>query len=645
MTFVIGTAGHIDHGKTTLLRALTGMDADRLPEERRRGMTIDIGFAHLRLPDGTELDFVDVPGHDRLIGNMLAGAGEIDGALLVVAADDGPRAQTLEHLELLDALGVRHGVVAITKCDVTDEERLVDVRAAVRRLLAPTSLAAADVIPVAASRGDGVEELREALVRMRDAALRHAATRDAAMREASGNHGLLPAGGPARLAIDRAFSVRGRGLVVTGTLRGMVTHGDTLELVPDGRSVRVREIQVHGSAVERATGGRTALLLGGVGAGEIRRGQVVASPGAVAATERLLVALRPPAAMRPSTSRPSPAPSLPGDRARLRLHLGTDAVDARLGRSGREAADLGDGRASAILRLAGRVAAVPGDRFVLRQPSPAATAAGGVVLDVDPPRGVSRRRSTPARLAALATAVATGAGWSELLELHGAIARSGGDVALAPDVMQAAEEAVDRLVRTDRLARPDMPGLALGELRAALARELRRVVALDHAAAARVAVAVADRLVDEGRLDRVGEVVRQPGRPAPGPSAAALAARDRLVALLDVPAPPSLGEAARAAGCPQDGIRALEGEGRIVRLAPDLAWSTSAWQRLAATALDRARSGPLTPAVLRDATGTSRKYVMPLIEDLDRRGLLARTPAGHVPGPRAAGLRVPGRTG
>ena len=171
MTVVIGTAGHIDHGKTRLLQALTGIDADRLPEERRRGMTIDVGYAHLALADGSELDFVDVPGHDRLIGNMLVGAGEIDAVLLVVAADDGPRAQTIEHLELLDALGIRHGVAAVTKTDLVDPARAVAVVADVGRLLARTTLAGSMVVPVSASRGDGLEALRAALIQVRDGVL------------------------------------------------------------------------------------------------------------------------------------------------------------------------------------------------------------------------------------------------------------------------------------------------------------------------------------------------------------------------------------------------------------------------------------------------------------------------------------------
>ena len=207
VTVVVGTAGHIDHGKTTLLRALTGIDADRLPEERRRGMTIDVGYAHLTLPDGTELDFVDVPGHDRLVGNMLVGAGEIDAALLVVAADDGLRAQTHEHLDLLDALDVRHALVAITKADLVAVERTGEVCEDVAARLASTALAGAPIVVVSGTTGEGIEELRAGLVALRD-------------RVQADPGWVAMSARPVRLAIDRAFRIKGRGTVVTGTLRG-----------------------------------------------------------------------------------------------------------------------------------------------------------------------------------------------------------------------------------------------------------------------------------------------------------------------------------------------------------------------------------------------------------------------------------------
>ena len=397
MTVVIGTAGHIDHGKTTLLRALTGIDADRLPEERRRGMTIDVGYAHLGLPDGSELDFVDVPGHDRLIGNMLVGAGEIDAAMLVVAADDGPRAQTREHLELLDALSIDAGVAVVTKTDLSAPDRAAEVAEAVMRLLEGTALRAAPVFLVSSVDGSGLDELRSGLVDLRDRVLARAA---GPMRASPGR---------SRLAIDRTFTVKGRGAVVTGTLRGgPLTHGSTLLVLPGGRAARARELQVHGATVDSAERGRVAINLAGLEAGALERGLVLTDDPAVASSDRLLVGL---------------ARHLP-DRTRARVHLGTASVDGALSRSGRDAIDLTDGSVAAILRLAGPVAAAPGDRFVLRRPSGDHRVVGGIVLDVAPPRGVSRRRQTADRVAALASAIGGGDGTAAAaarLELHGAV--------------------------------------------------------------------------------------------------------------------------------------------------------------------------------------------------------------------------------
>ena len=597
MTLVVGTAGHIDHGKTTLLLALTGIDADRLPEERLRGMTIDVGYAHMTLPDGAEIDFVDVPGHDKLVGNMLVGAGEIDAAMLVVAADDGPRAQTIEHLELLDAIGIRDGLAVVTKIDLVDSRRREEVLASVSALLAQTMLAGAPVLAVAATTGEGIAELRRGLASLR-----------ARLPDPS------PATRGPRLAIDRAFAVRGRGAVVTGTLRGgSMGRGMPLRLWPAGRPVRAREIQVHGLAVETAGPGRVALNLAGIDVADLRRGMVVAADGGVEVSDRLLVALRAPAA-------------LPRDRARVRLHLGTDHLDAVVGRAGRETTALTGAEVTAVLRLERPVAVADGDRFVLRRPSPGGTVAGGRVLDSRPPRGAARRRMTTERLAALAAAGSPDRERA-LLEIHGA-RRLDGTFCLAPDVESALSGKALAIVR-------DRAGTGLAELRLELAREIRRhgTLAQDDALAA--SGAVLDRLLSAGVLARDGDRLRDPKHAPAGPSAALLAAMDRLEAALDVAAPPPLADAARAAGCPPDGVRALEAAGRIARVGDDLGWSTAAYARLTTVALEMAGRAPLTPAALRDATATSRKYVMAILEDLDRRGWLRRAADGHVPGPRA----------
>ena len=626
MTVVVGTAGHIDHGKTTLLRALTGIDADRLPEERRRGMTIEVGYAHLRLPDDDVLDFVDVPGHDRLVGNMLVGAGEIDAVLLVVAADDGPRAQTREHVELLDALGLRHAVVAITKADAADGARVAEVRAAVRELLAPTAFAGAPAVAVSGVTGAGLEELVAALAGLRDRA------------RAAG----AGAPGPARLAVDRLFAVKGRGTVVTGSLRGgPLARGASLRVEPGGTVVRVRELQVRGTPVETGgPGGRLAANVTGVERASIERGVVLTADPAVVATDRLLVVLGPALALAARGGRRRAA--ITGGTA-VQLHLGTAQADGVVRRSRRDVDDLPDGEATAILRLAAPVAAAAGDRFVLRRPSPAEPLAGGRVLDPRPPSGAAWRRATAAEVRALAAATSATERAAALLTLHGALDRSRPDVGLlvpglavvagrlvlAPGVAVAvAAEAI--------AAAAAAPGdaIPLAELRERLGRALRRRASVDADTAADAGGAIVESLVRAGRLARTGDLVHGPGRAA-GPPPEVLAAMDRLEATLDVPAPAGLADAAQAAGCPPAGIRALVAAGRIVRVEEDIAWSAGAFARLQAAALDLATPGPLTPAVLRDATGTSRKYVMALLEELNRRGVLARTPAGHVRGPRA----------
>ena len=611
MTVVIGTAGHIDHGKTTLLHALTGIDADRLPEERRRGMTIDVGYAHLALPDGTELDFVDVPGHDRLVGNMLVGAGEIDAAMLVVAADDGPRAQTLEHLGLLDAIGIRHGIAVVTKADVAGPDRTADVVASVGRVLSGTSLDGAPIVAVSSVDGSGIDDLRAALVALRDRV---------AGAAAAGDTGATTC----RLAIDRVFGVKGRGSVVTGTLRGAtLAHGATLRLVPGVRTVRVREVQVHGRTVETAGPGRTALLLAGVETGQLHRGLVLTDDPAVTASDRMLVRLAVP---------------LP-DRARARVHLGTAAADGSMGRSGRDALELPDGSAAAIVRLSLPLAVAAGDRCVLRLTTGAAPIVGALVLDAAPPRGIARRRQTNERVGRLAAAVSVQdprAIRAARLDLHGAIGSRDAGVELAADVAEAVGAAV-----LAALAAPPS-GSMLTQARAVAARSLRRHVSLERTAAVAAGGSVVDRLVADGRLIRDGADIRLPGatpHAEPVADPAVSAAMDRLERALAVAAPPALAEAARVAGCPPAAVRHLEQQGRITVLDADVAYAAVTYREIEALALALATTAPLTPAALRDATGTSRKFVMAILTDLDRRGVLRRTDAGHVPGPRAPSLR------
>ena len=309
------------------------------------------------------------------------------------------------------------------------------------------------------------------------------------------------------------------------------------------------------------------------------------------------------------------------DRARARLHAGTAAVDAAIGRAGRDALDFPDGTSAGTVRLATPVGLAPGDRFVLRR-GPAMAPIGGVVLDVVPPRGISRRRQTVARVAMLRAGVP---GTTGRLELHGAVSE-GGRTVLAPDVRALAAASAVAAVRDEA---------SLGSVRSAVAETLRRSVTIPREEAMAAATPIIEDLVADGRLVRDGDVIRRPGSVGRIEDPGLAAAMDALETLLAVSSPPALGDAARIAGCPPEGVRALERAARIVVLEPDLAYAMSAYRDLAARAIAMAGREPLTPAAYRDATGTSRKYVMAILEDLDRRAILRRTPEGHVPGPKA----------
>jgi selenocysteine-specific elongation factor len=345
MPLTVGTAGHIDHGKTWLVKALTGKDTDRLPEEQERGISIDLGYAPLELTEGRRLSLIDVPGHERFVRNMVAGASGIDLFLLVVDAGEGPRPQTLEHLAILRLLGVEHGVVAMTKSDAVESEAL-ESRTEEARALVPD----AEVVAVSAKTGAGLDELRAALARTADRVEHERGSR------------------PTRLFVDRVFTLHGIGTVATGTLwSGSIGAGDELSVEPRGRSVRVRSVEVHDEPVERALSGqRVAVSLPGVERSDLARGDALVEPGAYPVGYRLDVALE---ELEPIS-----------DGARLTAHHGTTEVQARVVRAGDRYAQL---------RLAAPVVAARGDRFVLRRET---TVGGGRVLDPAPPRAVDEAR-------------------------------------------------------------------------------------------------------------------------------------------------------------------------------------------------------------------------------------------------------------
>ena len=354
MDIIVGTAGHIDHGKTALVKALTGIDADRLPEEKERGITIDLGFAEMR-SDDVGIGFVDVPGHERFVKNMLAGASGIDLVLLVVAADEGVMPQTREHFDICRLLRIKNGIIALTKTDLADAETLELAKLDVAELVDGSFLENAPVIPVSSKTNSGIPELRAALI-------------DSAKHVSRESDVYEP-----RLSIDRTFSVKGFGAVVTGTLASSeVIEGDELEIFPARRPVRVRGIQTHGKSVKSARAGqRTAINLGGIGHDEIERGMVLAKPGSLVVTQIFDGEIE----VLADASRPLRS------RQRVRVHLGTEEVLARVSVIGAGPAVEPGSRGLAQFRLESPVAAAHGDRFIIRSYSPQRTIAGGVVLD------------------------------------------------------------------------------------------------------------------------------------------------------------------------------------------------------------------------------------------------------------------------
>ncbi|CAN5297733.1 selenocysteine-specific translation elongation factor [soil metagenome] len=362
MEIIVGTAGHIDHGKTALVKALTGVDADRLPEEKRRGITVDLGFAELSIGD-VHFGFVDVPGHEKFVKNMLAGASGVDLVVLVVASEEGVMPQTREHFEICRLLGIQQGIIALTKSDIADAETLELARMDVAELVRGSFLEDAPVISISARTGDGVDALKETLVDIASSILRD-------------DDGLVT-----RLPIDRSFSVKGFGAVVTGTLAsGELIEGSEMELVPPKKKVRVRGLQTHGQSVGRASSGqRVAVNLGGIDHSRVARGMMLSEPEVLEPTQIIDV--------RVEVLEHAPRPLR--TRQRVRIHIGTIEALARV-QVLNDAAAIAPGSIDlAQIRLEIPVIAVPGERFIIRSYSPQATIAGGEVID---PLAIKHRR-------------------------------------------------------------------------------------------------------------------------------------------------------------------------------------------------------------------------------------------------------------
>ena len=633
---VVGTAGHIDHGKSALVRALTGTDPDRLKEEKARGITVDLGFAHF-VAGGVRYAFVDVPGHERFVRNMLAGAGGFDVVLLVVAADESVMPQTREHFEICRLLGIETAVVALSRSDLVDDPDLIELaELEVRDLLAGSPLADSPVVPVSSVTGAGLDRLRSAL----ETAAAAARPRDP--------DGLF------RLPVDRVFSVRGFGAVVTGTLvSGRVAVGGEVEILPGrdgggeagaGERARVRGLEVHGAPAETGSAGeRVALNLSGVRRERVERGSVVGAPGELGAGSMLDCRLE----VLPGAGAPV------GDEDRVHVHLGAAAALARVRLLGGAAAVEPGEAALAQLRLESPLAALRGDRFIVRRYSPVVTIGGGVVVDAFPPK-----RSPKSRAARDAVAALAAADDREAALLFVDQAGPGGltETALARRLGRPRGEAGGLAAA---LADDGSVGIAAGRaagdsllvsaarLRAVGERLLARLAAFEEANRLRpgmaveelreragVPAAVADRVMADlaaaGRLRRDRDTVSTAGREVELTDRER-EVRDDLARRLEEAglAPPTLAEAARELEAPAPLVdamrRLLAHEGRAVVVTADLAFDAGALRSLREAVRDRRAVHPeISVGWFKEEFGLSRKHAIPLLEWLDRERVTVR---------------------
>ncbi len=628
---VVGTAGHVDHGKSTLITALTGMDPDRLREERERGMTIDLGFAWARLPGGADVGIVDVPGHLDFIRNMLAGIGSIDAVLLVVALDEGVMPQTREHLAILGLLGIQRGVVALTKRDLVDEEWTALAREDVTLALRGSPLAAAPLVEVSATARTGLDELLATLERVLG---------ETPPRRDTGRP---------RLPIDRAFTMSGFGTVVTGTLLdGSFAVGDEVSVVPGGIGGRVRGLQTHRRPLDVARpGSRVAMNLSGIDKDALARGMVVIRPGTMTPASVLAVRL----AVLASASGP-----LEHDES-VKVHVGSAEAMARVTVLEGDAIAPG-ASAWTQLRLAAPVAVAVGDRLVVRRPSPSETIAGGAVADLAPARMRRRaetvaaleRRTVPSaasrflasldvpRSAAEAAersgldAAARDAAVAELLAAGRAVRLA--DTLLARDAFESLATHVERLCALAHRRAPLRPGIAREEVRSALDLAPKRFTAL------------VGQLVSEGRIVERGATLALPGHePRLSEDQEARWARARTALGHDPSRPPSAAQLESDFGLDRELVVALAERGDLVRIGTDTVFLPDAVSHFAAAVVEElVARGSITVARARDLSGSSRKHVLPLLQLLDDQGLTRRQGDDRVlvPSPEAARERVAG---
>ncbi len=611
--YVIGTAGHVDHGKSALVQALTGIDPDRLPQEKERGMTLDLGFAWMSLPSGRDVSIVDVPGHERFVRNMLAGAGGVDLALLVVAADEGVMPQTSEHLAILDLLQVKRGVVALAKSDLADPDLLELVAAEVEELLEGTTLQGSPIVPVSAVTGQGLEELKKAI--------------DAVLEAGEPRKDL----GRPRLPIDRSFTVAGFGTVVTGTLvDGHLSAGQQVELLPSGRPARIRGLQTHRQKLERAApGSRVAANISGVAHHEIERGEVLTTSGW----------------LRPTALVDAKVRLLPGAARPLRHNAGTvfyaftSECEARVRLL--ETQELRPGEEGwAQVHLRHPVPLVKDDLFVLR--SPETTIGGGRVLDAHPRRHRRGHQPTLERLKALeegtlsealaraleaespltprqlsqranvpADEVRTALKEMEREHLAVVLPGPGGDdepLAYSTVAWARLSEEATRFLRSYHDRRPLRRGAPREELRSHL-----------HLSP-QLFVPVLDRMTADGLLTQEGGLLRTPDHSVSLSKAQQRQAEEYLQELSAQPYSPPTDR-------PIDPelLSYLADEGRVVRVDDTVVFTAEAYREMAERVVRFIREkGRTTVAEVRNLLGTSRKYVMPLLLHMDRQRITRR---------------------
>lgn len=626
---VLGTAGHIDHGKSSLVLALTGTDPDRLAEEKQRGITIELGFARLALPDGTTLGVVDVPGHERFVRQMIAGSTGIDLALLCIAADDGVMPQTLEHLAVLELLGIRTCVIALTKTDLVDEEWALFVAEEIRGRLANTPYANAEIVPVSSRTKAGLPELQEALARAAHATRR------------------AKAGSRLRLPVDRVFSVRGAGTVVTGTLwSGTAQAGDEVEVLPSGLRTRVRGVQVHGAPVERAEAGhRVALNLNAVSTDDVRPGDFLSAPGTASATDHFdayLTYLGIPGKNKPLTS-----------GSRVHVAHGTREVTGRmLLMNGQPSLATGE-RAYAQIRLDEPLPVAWRDRFIIRSYSPVHVIGGGEVLRAHPrrtttlapgalellealrsedPVAIARAAFSLANVPVTSAELAVSSGLEEpvaqreleaLASADNSVVRLGDNgrairYAAAP-VLQKMRSALENALLKFHAQNPSATGIAKEALRQ---RSLPR---LDGDCFD----ALLDDAVSRGAAVSSGGEVSHPKAGAGARKLEEQAAEQLHAALAAAGAtPPSISDLIAASSLDTSlvyrALGSLEKQGLIRRVGSDFCFDERAFAAFERAARERLANGSATAAELKDAMRTSRKYAIPLLEYFDAQGITRR---------------------